>query len=294
MKIAPIDIAHKTFARKVMGLDTDEVSDFLRDVADQMEEIIRERNALKEHIRQKEMQILEYRERDDSLKATITTATRMSEQIRMDSEREAKLIINDAQQKAEMILKDCRDSLKRIYQEISDLKRTRMQFEANLRSVCGAHLSMLDQSHMMLPDPQINLAQAAASLNPGASMHAAQTANQNMNQLSQQNQYNQAASARGNQNQNNNNQNNQNHSQQHHHQNHQNHQNQNMAANATAHAATAGASANAGLSIDSSSYGAQAGFSAPQVPASSVFHPGDIASNGSMIRRAAGVPVGKA
>ena len=289
MKIAPIDIAHKTFARKVMGLDTDEVSDFLRDVADQMEEIIRERNALKEHIRQKEMQILEYRERDDSLKATITTATRMSEQIRVDSEREAKLIINDAQQKAEMILKDSRDSLKRIYQEISDLKRTRMQFEANLRSVCGAHLSMLDQSHMMLPDPQINLAQAAASLNPGASMHAAQTANQNMNQLSQQNQYNQVANARGNQNQNQNQ--NQNHNQPPQY---QNHQNQNLSANATAHAAPAGASANAVLSIDSNSYGAQVGFSAPQVPASSAFNSGDISSNGSMNRRSVGAPVGKA
>ena len=31
MKIAPIDIAHKTFNRKVMGLDPDEVTDFLRD-----------------------------------------------------------------------------------------------------------------------------------------------------------------------------------------------------------------------------------------------------------------------
>lgn len=181
MKIAPIDIAHKTFARKVMGLDAEEVSDFLRDVADQMEELIRERNALKEQMRQKEMAILEYRERDDSLKATIATATRMSEQIRMDSEREAKLIVNDAQQKAEMILKDSRDSLKRIYQEISDLKRTRMQFEANLRSVCGAHLSMLEQSHMMLPDPQINLAQAAASLNPSSSMNMSSAPSGSMN-----------------------------------------------------------------------------------------------------------------
>ena len=165
MKIAPIDIAHKTFARKVMGLDADEVGDFLRDIADQMEELVRERNLLKEALRQKDLSIMEYKERDETLKQTLQTATRMSEQIRTDSEREGKLIVNDAHQKAEMILKDSRDSLKRVYQEIADLKRMRMQFEVNLRSVCQAHTAMLDQGHVTMPDPQINLAQAHAALN---------------------------------------------------------------------------------------------------------------------------------
>jgi cell division initiation protein len=164
MKIAPIDIAHKTFARKVMGLDTDEVGDFLRDIADQMEELIRERNMLKEALRQKDLAIMEYKERDESLKATIQTATRMSEQIRQDSEREGKLIVADAHQKADIILRDSRDSLKRVYQEIADLKRVRMQFEQNMRAICQAHVAMIDQSHMMMPDPQINLAQAQATM----------------------------------------------------------------------------------------------------------------------------------
>jgi cell division initiation protein len=152
MRIAPIDIAHKTFARKMMGLDQNEVIEFLRDVADQMEEIIRERNTLKENMREKELAIMEYRERDETLKSTITTATRMAEQIRVDAEREAKLITNDANQKAEFIVKDARDSLKRIYQEVGDLKRARMQFEANVRSLAQAHLAMLDQAHNLMPD----------------------------------------------------------------------------------------------------------------------------------------------
>ena len=182
MKIAPIDIAHKTFARKVMGLDADEVSDFMRDVADQMEEIVRERNLLKEALRQKDLQIMEYKERDDSLKATLGMATKMSEQIRGDSEREAKLIVNDAHQKAEMILKDSRDSLKRVYQEIADLKRVRMQFEVNLRAVCQAHVAMLDQSHVAMPDPQINLAQAQAAMSAGQNQNQQQQQHQQMQQ----------------------------------------------------------------------------------------------------------------
>lgn len=173
MRIAPIDIAHKSFNRKVMGLDADEVANFLRDIADQMEELIRERNALKESSRQKDMNLIEYKERDESLKATLTTASRMGDQIRIDAEREAKLIIADATHKAELVMRDGRDQLKRMYQEIADIKKLRMQFEVNLRALCQAHVQMIDQSHISLPDPQINLAHAATVTSETATSHQA-------------------------------------------------------------------------------------------------------------------------
>lgn len=153
MKIAPIDITHKTFNRKMMGLDTQEVTDFLRQVADELEAVIRDRNSLRESLRERELMIAEYRERDDLLKSTITTATRMAEKIQADAEREAKLIVNDANQKSDMIVRDARDSLKKIYQEITELKRIRMQFENNLRALAQSHLAMLDQSHKVMPSP---------------------------------------------------------------------------------------------------------------------------------------------
>ena len=154
MRIAPIDVAHKNFPRKLMGFDSEEVGEFLRDVADQMEELVRERNSMKEQLREKDLAIVEYKQRDEMLKATITTATKMSEQIRQDADREGKLIMSDANQRAEMIVKDARDSLKRIYQEVSEAKRMRMQFEVSMRSLIHAHLAMLDQGQMMAPDPQ--------------------------------------------------------------------------------------------------------------------------------------------
>lgn len=155
MKIAPIDIAHKTFGRKMMGFDPDEVVDYLRSVADEMEELIRERNNLREQIREKDLAIIEFRERDELLKNTITTATKMSDKIQADSEREARLIINDANQKAEMIVSDARDSLKKIYTEVTDLKKLRMQFENNIRAIVQSHLTMLEQGHKVMPNPQI-------------------------------------------------------------------------------------------------------------------------------------------
>ena len=156
MRITPIDIAHKSFHRKMMGLDPEEVMAFLRYVSDEMEALIRERNSLKEALREKELAVAEYRERDELLKSTITTATRMSERMQSDAEREAKLIMNDAHQKGEMIIRDSRDSLKRIYSEITDLKRVRMQFENNLKALVQSHMAMLEQGHKIMPSPTID------------------------------------------------------------------------------------------------------------------------------------------
>ena len=46
MKLTPIDIAHKTFGRKFLGVNEDEVTEFLRMVADQVEALVRERNKM--------------------------------------------------------------------------------------------------------------------------------------------------------------------------------------------------------------------------------------------------------
>lgn len=155
MRIAPLDITHKTFSKKMMGLDPQEVYDFLRDVADQMEELVRDKEKLKEDIARKDKEMVEYVERDQALRHTIQAASKMSDQFREDAEREAQLIIGDAKQRAEMMVVDARDALKRMYHEISELKRARMQFETNLRSMMEAHIHLLDQGHKVFADPVV-------------------------------------------------------------------------------------------------------------------------------------------
>lgn len=152
MKITPIDIVHKSFNKKMFGLDEAEVLQFLQDISTQLEELIVERNSLKEAIRNKEIQLNEYKERDQVLKSTIATASQMSERIRQDAEREGKLITMEAQQKAETITRDARESLKNLYLEMAELKRSRMQFEANLKALAQAHITLLEQGEKFMPE----------------------------------------------------------------------------------------------------------------------------------------------
>ena len=156
MKIAPIDIAHKTFNRKMVGFSPDEVSEFLQRISEEMESLIREKNDLKEALREKELNLLEFKEKDDLLKNTIKTATKMAEKLQSDAEREVKLILNDAHQKADIIVRDARDSLRRVYQEITDLKKIRMQFENNLKAILESHLTMMEQGRKIMPNPKLS------------------------------------------------------------------------------------------------------------------------------------------
>ena len=160
MKHYPSEIAHKTFGKKMVGYDPDEVADFLTVIAAQMDALIQDRNSLREALKEKELNLLEYKERDQVLKATITSASQMTDKMRGDAEREAKLIINDAHQKAELITRDAKDSLKKVFTDIAELKRTRMQFEANLKAMVQAHLTLLEQGQQFMPKmtyPELDL-----------------------------------------------------------------------------------------------------------------------------------------
>lgn len=165
MKITPIDIAHKSFDKKLFGLDGEEVAEFLSEVANAMEAVIHERNALKEALREKELQLIEYKDRDQVLKNTVITASQMSEKIKQDAEREAKLIIGEAHQNADAIVRDARESLRRSYNEISELKRLRLQFESTLRALANSHLTLLEQGEKSMPSINIAAPQNTTTTN---------------------------------------------------------------------------------------------------------------------------------
>jgi cell division initiation protein len=160
MRYSATEIQTKTFDRKMMGYDPDQVENFLIVIAAQIEALTQEKLTLIETIKNKDLDLLNYKDRDQLLQQTMTQATQVTEKMKSDTERECKLIINDAQQKAEMITRDAKDSLRKLYSDMADLKKSRMQFEANLKAMAQAHLSLLEQADHFLPKmrlPNIDL-----------------------------------------------------------------------------------------------------------------------------------------
>lgn len=145
MKITPVDIHHKEFGHQVWGLNKDEVRDFLNQISSELESITLERNQLKESVREKEMTLLEFKERDKVLSQTIATATQMAEKMNAEAQKEAMNIRKEAELQAQQMLQETREQLKIMYKEIMDLKRMRLQFETNIKSLAQAHIDLIEK-----------------------------------------------------------------------------------------------------------------------------------------------------
>jgi cell division initiation protein len=156
MKITPIDVAHKKFDKTMFGFDPKAVVSFLQDVSLQMEGLIKERNTLRDEIRNKEIALIEYKERDELLKNTLTSATQMSERMREEAEKQTSILISEAKIRANQIGKDAHENLKNIHTDLARLKKLRLQYEANMKAMAHAHLSLLEEGQKYLGFPDID------------------------------------------------------------------------------------------------------------------------------------------
>ena len=139
MRITPLDIQQKQYKRVFRGLDPDEVTQFLEIVRSEFEDLVKENNALKDELRRKESDIGEYREREKTLKDTMMTAQRISEDIKVNAKKDAELVLSEAQLQADKIIQGAHARLVSVVEEINELRRQRVSYESGLKSLLDSH-----------------------------------------------------------------------------------------------------------------------------------------------------------
>jgi cell division initiation protein len=144
MKITPLDITQKSFGRAVRGFDRQEVEAFLGLVASEFEGLVKEVQALRDDARRKDEALAELRSRERALQETMITAQKACEEIRESARKEAEITLSEAELQAEKIVQSAHQRYLRVVDDINEVKRQRVQFEAGLRSIVGAHLKLLD------------------------------------------------------------------------------------------------------------------------------------------------------
>ena len=144
MKITPLDITQKAFARAMRGFDRQEVEAFLALVASEFEGLVKEVQGLRDDTRRKEEEIAELRSRERALQETMITAQKACEEIRESARKEAEITLSEAELQAEKIVQSAHQRYLRVVDDINEMKRQRVQFEVSLRSLVGAHTKLLD------------------------------------------------------------------------------------------------------------------------------------------------------
>lgn len=145
MKISPLDIQQQQFKGKMFGgLDSDDVDAFLQQVAEQVEELVRENTELKEQNRRMGAEAEELKQRETDLRQTMLAAQRVIEEMKGNAEKEARLLVSEAELKAERIVAESEQSLVQLNSQIQELRREKMKFETALKSLLDSHYKMLN------------------------------------------------------------------------------------------------------------------------------------------------------
>ncbi len=144
MNVTPLDITQKQFRRGFRGFDPEEVEGFLALVAVEFEALVKETMALREDNQRKAEDLAEYRSRERALQETLVTAQRASEEIRESARREAEITLSDAELQAEKIVQGAHGRFLRIVDDINELKRQRVTFEASVKTLVESHLKLIE------------------------------------------------------------------------------------------------------------------------------------------------------
>ena len=143
MRVTPLDIVKKEFTPSRRGVDGDEVRDFLDDVRETLDDILKENQRLRDLIGRRDEEILELRGEELSIKDTLVLARRLTEDLERKARRESDLIIGEARLESQQILMAAADERRILQQELAQLKATKTRMLVDIEAVLEAHRRLL-------------------------------------------------------------------------------------------------------------------------------------------------------
>lgn len=134
MRVTPLDMRQQRFKKALNGFDRTEVVAFLTEAADDYEQAMREIDRLRQDLRHNETLLKEHRDREATLRNTLLTAQKLSDQVRETAEAEANMIVREAQGRADLLIQKAQARLEEIEREINDMRLRRRGVEGTLES----------------------------------------------------------------------------------------------------------------------------------------------------------------
>jgi cell division initiation protein len=151
-EITPNEILQKRFSQGFRGYKPDEVGDFLRLVAAEFEELLRQNMFLQEKVKQLDEAIEEFREMESTLKNTLISSQRVGQEIKEEAERKGNLLMREGELEAERIIQRTRQRKERLEEETFQMLNQHKRFRAEFVALIETHGKMLkaQDSRMLL------------------------------------------------------------------------------------------------------------------------------------------------
>ena len=144
MSITPIDIQQHQFKTRLMGYEKSGVDHFLELLAEELERLHRQNQETREELARTRSSLEEMRSREVTLRETLLTTQKMTDDLKANARKEAEIIVAEAEIRGEKIIRDAEARRIQLISEVQELKRQKISFETSLRAVVESHLRLLD------------------------------------------------------------------------------------------------------------------------------------------------------
>jgi cell division initiation protein len=155
MKMTPLDVRQKRFEVGLRGYSKKEVEGFLELTASEFEEVVRENISLKDELKRTQARLETHLEREKTLQETMVTAQRISEDVKAQARKEAELTVAEAELQGEKIVAAANNRVVELKTDIAELRRQKVQFEAQVEQIIEAHRKLLDTFKTQQPGAEV-------------------------------------------------------------------------------------------------------------------------------------------
>jgi len=150
MRISPIDIQQKQFKSRPFGYEKAGVDQFLEMLAEELERLIGKNQNLQESLDRVNATLSEMREREETLKETLVTTQKITEELKSTARREVDVMMAEAEIKSERLMHNAEERRGQLIEEIQEIKRQKIDFEVSLRGLLEKHIRMIDLNTVAL------------------------------------------------------------------------------------------------------------------------------------------------
>ena len=151
--ISSEDVRRVTFEKAFHGYRCDDVDDYLKQVAQSMDDLAAQNDDLQKKLVVLAQRIDQYRAEEDTLRTTMINAQRLGENVIREAKQKAAEIIRAANIKAEDREQRSRDDVELAKQEIVTLKSEADSFKRSLIEMYRKHINLINKLPDYTPQP---------------------------------------------------------------------------------------------------------------------------------------------
>jgi len=144
VNFVPNDLQNIAFKKAVMGYNILQVEDVLMKVVEDLSEMIKENNKLKEKLEETQDKVKYYKTIENNLHNSLIIAQQTSEEIIANARDNAENIVKEAELRAQQIIDEAHKEVLGVKFEYERIKRDLTAYKAKIESTIKSQLKLLD------------------------------------------------------------------------------------------------------------------------------------------------------